>query len=162
MLEKTCKKCLIVKPEASFRAQRSRGREYRMGKCLDCESVDNRAYKRKKRLEPGQVAFEAERMAKWLKSPRGKATRKAYRSTPRGVLYERVRHKVSRAVKAGRLASATAVPCEAGPSGCRGIHHWHHDNYEEEHWLDVRCLCQTHHTAWHAENEPTYPVEAGK
>ena len=56
-------------------------------------------------------------------------------------------------VRAGRMPPANAVPCDAEDGTCYGRHHYHHDDYSEGAWLDVRALCSRHHRLWHRDNK---------
>lgn len=69
---------------------------------------------------------------------------------------QRIAHKAVRdAVRHGDLPRASDVLCEDrdSMSPCAGLHAWHHDDYSRP--LDVRCLCQSHHSWWHSRNGAT-------
>ncbi len=66
---------------------------------------------------------------------------------------ESARHAVRDAISNGRLVRNPCEVCGHGDSEA------HHPSYQESRWLDVRWLCQIHHTAAHAVLRRTLQAE---
>lgn len=117
--------------------------------CNDC----NREYKRKWESERrakglpvrGIIKNQKEYVAKYLASPKAKATAAALRSKyakdPLYVVRRRAWGVVRQAVNAGRLAPQSCETCGLGPTQA------HHDDYSKP--LQVRWLCDKHHKQHH-------------
>lgn len=122
-----CRPCLCARRKA-YRLQRIAD-----GKPLAVQKADpayNRAYLAQYYADPEKRALRAKRM-------------RAYRSSDDEHAHRhRVRAKVSKAVKTGKL---TRLPCEVcGASKTEA----HHDDYSQP--LNVRWLCPSHHREHHA------------
>lgn len=102
--------------------------------------LKQREYRKRFKLsEKGQLAE-----AKYRRSSAKKAASKRWKKKNKAKTV--AQNRLQRAVRSGRLVRQ---PCEA----CRKPNAFgHHDDYGKP--LDVRWLCNLHHTEWHRNNKP--------
>lgn len=72
----------------------------------------------------------------------------SYRKTPRDPAHTKAKRIVNHAIKAGRLARASTLPCFDCSKAAKEYHH--HYGYDPEHWLDVIALCRKCHLKRHS------------
>ena len=135
---KTCFKCGVEKPLASFPKRKTSSDGYRKD-CKSCVAVFQKAYRK-------TVAYAASTL-KYIQSEKGKAVNAAgkARRKAKHPLKHTAHCKVTYAIRAGKLIKE---PCR----DCGDINvHGHHPDYSKP--LDVIWLCPTHHIKEHSKME---------
>lgn len=155
-IKKFCPRCYETKPAVDFRRNASR-RDGLAGYCKSCVAAYNRErYKNDK-------SRQKRSSAKWRKSNKQAIYEqaKSYRLENPEVGRNWVRrmrrehpeknnahNAVRSAVRAKRLPRVSDIDCL--DCGARAGH-YHHESYEEKHWLDVTPLCHKCHKKRHRE-----------
>lgn len=158
-MEKTCTACGRLLPLTMF-YNNPCGLYGKHSRCCDCHKKAQReregsearrnAYKKYRQTDKGKIAARKARN-NFRGSENGRlADRRYYRKRH---WYALCKAAVNNAVQSGALPKAASVPCSSFSDDCHGIHHWHHDSYKREDWLNVRCFCQYHHREWHRTNQ---------
>ena len=133
---KTCKKCGDAKGLTDFPLVKA-NRDGRSGTCSRCTNA---------RVAARRSPAIAQTRAEWWTRNREKQRAYAAAYRERNKLKCSARAAVGYALKAGRLAPASACEC----NDCRApAVELHHESYEPEHWLDVVPLCVSCHKKRH-------------
>ena len=153
ILTKRCPKCKQFKSLSAFSKHLSK-KDGLQSNCKSCKKAYNQS-------EQGKIVSRRS-VAKYQKTPKGKASASKYHQTPNGKIvhrkavakhragnpnYDKAGHAVNDAIKAGRLPSANTWLCHYCPAQAQQYHHWH--GYEPEHWLDVVPACVECHKKEH-------------
>lgn len=154
MNTRTCKTCNETKPLMDFYCSKSGNL---MSECKECTkartkrnrliNLDHyREYEKHRAMLPHRVAARAE----YQRTESGKdAIRRSHqRFRERNPIKRSAHIAVGNAIRDGVLVRK---PCEV--CGAKG--QAHHDDYSKP--LEVRWLCQTHHSEWHKRNTPLCP-----
>lgn len=106
-------------------------------------------------FRPGRhQCYKCLKARNWHSSERGKVTRSVYFKLPEVLEKQRIRKKVQRAVKSGRLARPDK--CSKCQTEC--VPHGHHEDYDRP--LDVVWLCEPCHAAVHTlDRDPQAVLE---
>jgi len=160
-MKKTCVVCKELKQLSDFH-KKSAAKDGLQPVCKPCALAAGRRYARSAKGKATSLAYR--------KTEKATRARRKYRNTPaaKAAHMERLsryqtnnphklkaKTKVSNAIRSGKLVAAKNRACEMESLGCSGVHHYHHDSYREEDWLNVRVLCRAHHVLWHQNNTPT-------
>jgi hypothetical protein len=171
---KRCYKCGESLALESFSLNKN-AKDGRCNLCKSCTKAYRRQYNKSEKGITSRNRWKATRAEsdmQYFRSEKAKETRRKWEQTDAAKQSRKRRNSernasepwrgsvtnaVHSAVHRGDLPAPDSVPCESGPDGCYGGNVWHHDSYLREDWLNVRCLCRSHHIKWHTNNEPTRP-----
>ena len=142
-MQKKCVKCKELKELDQFNIDTTRS----FGRQSWCKQCKNEQIREKRRTPDGRKKHNLEN-AQYIRTPKGKATRKTI------TVRFRARHPdrrsaniaVMNAVHSGKIPRISTQKCAI----CRGMaQEYHHFSYEEAEWLNVKPLCKNCHNSLH-------------
>jgi len=136
IISKCCTKCKKKKPVFEFHKDRST-KDGLLRWCKSCQKAYCQTDKGK--------AVNHKATAKYLKTPKGKATMKRFYT--RNPNYAKATNAVNHAIRDGKLPRPDSLLCHYCPKPAKQYHHW--KGYEPEHWLDVLPVCRDCHKELH-------------
>lgn len=156
---KFCKKCKKSKEESEFGLLQSAkdGLNYQ---CRECQREKMNKY----RENPLNRKKMNENAAKYRRSNKGKATKKRYYFSEKGIkaykqynqntIEKKARKAVADAIALNIIPPANNLQCAMrSHNKCEGQMEYHHyKGYSKKHFLDIMPLCRKHHCIVHGEN----------
>lgn len=137
-LQSECKYCKAER-QRKYRKTK-KGREVNRRLCKRHNQRPNiKASKLKYRLAHKEKLYAQSN--RWARSQAGQEYKEQH------ALEIKARYEVNKAVKSGKIAKATSLPCARCVNRAAEWHHW--AGYEPEHWFKILPLCVDCHTVEH-------------
>lgn len=142
---KACTVCGVVKSSSDYYRDR-RALDGRYSSCKEC----------RKKLSASRVAYMREYMRTYRKIEANKEGIRKYQRkyqskySQRRKWYEKIVSAVNSQIRRGLLIRKPCESCGAEKSEA------HHADYNKP--FEIMWLCKEHHSVWHLNNKPIYPI----